>query len=139
MSYVIIPLIVLLATQLIKLATDGVKGNLDLRHIWISYGGMPSAHTAFAVSITTLVGIRLGVGNAIFAVALIFTLLIMRDAVTYRAMLGQQGQVINRLTRNLASTPNDIPQLPERLGHSVPEVLVGAIVGFCLTFLLSFV
>ena len=81
-SYIIIPIIVLITSQALKLATDGIKGNFDLRNLFISYGGMPSSHTAFSISITTLIGLRIGFDTSIFAMALVFTLLIMRDAVS---------------------------------------------------------
>jgi len=138
MSYIIIPLLVLVATQILKLTTDGIRGNFNLRSIWISYGGMPSAHTAFAISVTTLVGLREGFDHPTFAVALVFTLLIMRDAITYRARLGHQGQMINKLVELLPKNNHQgLSKLPERLGHSVPEVFVGALVGICLTVILN--
>ena len=46
--YLIIPLIVVIGSQAIKLATDGIRGNFDLRNFFITYGGMPSSHTALA-------------------------------------------------------------------------------------------
>ena len=58
-SYIIIPLIVGITSQVLKLLTDSVRGNFDLKNLLISYGGMPRAHTALATSITTLVGLGL--------------------------------------------------------------------------------
>ena len=63
-SYIIIPIIVGITSQALKLLTDGVKGNFDLKNLFINYGGMPSSHTAFSVSIATPVGLRLGFGSA---------------------------------------------------------------------------
>ena len=90
-SYIIIPLIVVVSSQVIKLLTDGIKGNFDFRNIFISYGGMPSGHTAFSVSITTMIGLDYGFNAPLFAVALVFTILIMRDAVSFRNLLGNQA------------------------------------------------
>jgi len=100
-SYIIIPIIVLITSQVLKLLTDGIKGNFDLKNLFESYGGMPSAHTAFAVSITTLAGLRVGFDAPIFAIALVFTLLIMRDAVAFRGLLGKQAKVFNQLIKTV--------------------------------------
>ena len=131
--YLIIPLIVVIGSQAIKLATDGIRGNFDLRNFFITYGGMPSSHTALAISVTTLVGLRQGFQSALFAVALVFTLLVMRDAMTIRRMLGKHGQALNQL---LAGSP-DAPHFPERLGHSVLEVVAGAVWGVAVTYFLN--
>ncbi|MCX6743202.1 MAG: divergent PAP2 family protein, partial [Candidatus Parcubacteria bacterium] len=96
LSYIIIPFIVLITSQVLKLLTDGIKGNFDLKSMLTSYGGMPSSHTSFAISITTLVGLRQGVDSPLFAVALVFTLLVMRDATSFRNLLGRQARIFNK-------------------------------------------
>lgn len=139
-SYLIIPLIVLIGSQAIKLATDGIKGNFDLRSFFITYGGMPSSHTAFVTSITTLIGLRLDFDSAMFALALVFTLLIMRDAVSFRNFLGKQGKMFNLLSKKISTNGiNDFPQFYERLGHSPLEVLAGAVWGIAITYLLNLI
>jgi len=136
-SFIIIPIIVGLATQVLKLLTDGIKGNFDFKNIFESYGGMPSAHTAFVVSITTLVGLRVGFEDPLFAVALIFAVLIMRDAVAFRGLLGKEAKVFNQLAAKLnTDTTTSQPLFRERMGHSVPEVIAGLIWGAGLTYLL---
>ena len=137
-SPLIIPLIVVLAAQIVKLSIDRIKGNLNLRNLWLSYGGMPSAHTAFASSAATVAGLTAGWQSPLFAVATVFTLLIMRDAVTFRNYLGQQGKLLNALIEKLPAT--DRPSLPpfmERVGHSIGEVLGGAVFGVALTLVLD--
>ena len=138
LSYIIIPILVLISSQVLKLLTDGIKGNFDIKNIFISYGGMPSSHTAFSVSITTLVGLRQGYTTALFAAALVFTLLIIRDAVGFRNILGNQAKVLNRLINKMpASEKKDIPLFRERMGHSILEVTGGIIWGIGLTYLLN--
>ena len=137
-SFIIIPIIVGLATQVLKLLTDGIKGNFDLRNIFESYGGMPSAHTAFAVSITTLIGLRAGFEDPLFAVALVFTLLVMRDAVAFRGLLGKEAKIFNQLVAKLhTDTTKSQPLFRERMGHSVPEVAVGVVWGVTATYILN--
>ncbi len=131
---IIIPLIVLVLTQILKLSIDKIRGNLNLKSIFMSYGGMPSSHTSFAVSIVTLVGITEGFSSALFAVSTVFTLIIMRDAVTFRHILGQQGRLLNQLVKKLPGVEQKkMPHFQERLGHSLLEVGVGAVWGVCVT------
>lgn len=137
-SYIIIPVIVGITSQVLKLLTDSIKGNFDFKNLFSSYGGMPSSHTAFSVSITALVGLRIGFDAPIFAMALVFTLLIMRDAVSFRGFLGKQAAVCNRLIETLPATDkNKIPRFRERMGHSFLEVIGGAIWGIGLTYFLN--
>lgn len=136
-TYIIIPLIVVIATQAVKLLTDAIKGNFTLKNLFISYGGMPSAHTAFATSITTLVGITEGFESATFGVALVFTILVMRDASTFRNILGNLAQSFNKLVEQLPKSKQaGLPYFRERVGHSLLEVAVGALWGIGLTWLL---
>lgn len=140
MSYplILIPIIVVILTQIIKLSIDKIKGNLNLKNIFLSYGGMPSAHTAFAVSLTTITGLEEGFKSAAFAICLIFTLIIMRDAMTFRNILGKQGKLLNKLIEKLPTEQKkEMPRFLERVGHSVPEVIVGAIWGILATVILS--
>ncbi len=137
-SYIIIPIIVLITSQAIKLTTDSIKGNFDLRNIFMTYGGMPSSHTAFSVSITTLVGLRLGFTSPLFAVALVFAFLVMRDAAAFRNFLGKQARIFNKIVDKLPPAENkNIPRLRERMGHSVIEVLAGAGWGIAITYFLN--
>lgn len=137
-SYIIIPIIVLITSQALKLLTDSIKGNFDLKNLFSSYGGMPSSHTAFSVSIATLIGLRLGFDSPLFATALVFTLLIMRDAVAFRGLLGKQARVFNRFIATFPEKEKkDVPCFRERLGHSYLEVLAGAIWGIGLTYFLN--
>ena len=137
-SYIIIPIIVGITSQALKLITDGVKGNLDIKNMFESYGGMPSTHTAFSVSITTLIGLKLGFDTAIFGAALVFTILIMRDASAFRGLLGQQAKVFNLFIDTLPEKEKkSVPKFRERMGHSYLEVFAGAVWGIGLTYFLS--
>jgi acid phosphatase family membrane protein YuiD len=137
-SYIIIPVIVLITSQALKLATDSIRGNFDIKNIFISYGGMPSSHTALSVSIATLVGLRLGFDSATFGVALIFAMLVVRDATTFRRLLGQQAKTFNYFIDKLAKDEKEkIPRFRERMGHSLLEVSAGGVWGIVLTYFLN--
>src|SRR3989338_6518814 len=134
---ILIPIIVAVLTQIIKLSIDKIRGNLNIKNIFISYGGMPSAPTALAVSATTFAGIVEGFDSSIFALGFIFTLIIMRDAVTFRNILGKQGKLLNEMVGNLPKNEQKImPHFMERVGHSFSEVVIGAVWGVLSTVIL---
>lgn len=139
-SYIIIPIIVLIATQTLKLITDSIKGNFDFYNLFTHYGGMPSSHTAFAASITSLVGFRLTMADPLFAVSLVFTLLIMRDAVAFRTLMGRQNVALNILLKRIPEKDREtIKPFRERMGHSILEVSAGALFSVLLTYLLHII
>ncbi len=130
---VIISLIAGISAQLIKFIIEGVKGEFT----WTSireYGGMPSAHTAFVVSLTTAIGLSEGWRSPAFAISFIFSLLIIRDAIGLRRFLGQHGKVLNVLLREHPSDLKDQPKMIERIGHTPLQALVGGIIGFVLAW-----
>ncbi|MFA6908790.1 MAG: divergent PAP2 family protein [Patescibacteria group bacterium] len=130
---VIIPIAAGLIAQAIKLLTDGIKGNFDLAHLWASYGGMPSSHSAFVVSLAAIVGIREGIDSVSFAITAIFGLLIMRDALGLRMHIGHQGKALNEVIRRFHPDATDaIPPLEERIGHTPAQLLVGGLLGFAI-------
>jgi len=136
-QFILIPALVVIITQIVKLSIDKIRGNMTVQNIFISYGGMPSAHTAFAVSITTLLAFEFGLASPLFAASAVFTIIIMRDATTFRNILGKQGRAFNEIR---AALPKDkqknYPRFSERVGHSVSEVAVGAVFGAALSILL---
>ncbi len=133
---IIIPLVVGAITQIIKLIIDGIPNNLNWQHLYNDYGGMPSSHTAFVVSLATAIAFREGLDSAAFAISLIFMLIVVRDAVGFRRQLGKNASITNLLTEEVFKKKNNIPRLREKIGHTVPEVIAGALLGFSLTSVL---
>lgn len=137
-SLVIIPLAAGLLTQLTKFTIQALRGEFRLSLIQ-EYGGMPSAHTAFVVSLTTAIGLELGVTSAPFAVSFIFSLLTIRDAIGLRQYLSQHGRILNMLIKDLpdpieAKYPRN---LAERFGHTPLQALVGGLIGFIVALALN--
>lgn len=134
-QYVVIPLVAAAAAQLIKIALAASRGSAGWRQVW-AYGGMPSMHAAFTVSLCTVLLLGEGVGPAA-AVALVFTLLTLNDAVMLRRQVGDHAEVLNRLVQTL---PDDAeysyPILAVRVGHTLTEILAGGVLGVALALLL---
>ena len=102
-------------------------------------GGMPSSHSASVTSLATSVGILNGHRSVEFAIAVVFSIIIMYDAAGVRRAAGKQAGVLNRLIHSLGKKDNSIKievELKELIGHTPFEVLVGAVLGFFVAFLL---
>ncbi len=101
------------------------------------YGGMPSAHTAFAMSLATVVAVVDGIGSVAFAIAISLVIFVIDDALRMRTFLGSHGRALHRLIDNL---PEDkrrgFPYLETHLGHRPFEVVVGGALGVALTLLI---
>lgn len=98
------------------------------------YGGMPSAHTAFATSIAATTAFVDGIHAMTFALAIAFLILVLDDALRLRVFLGRFGIAINLLIPSLSAEDRSrIPPIERRIGHTIPEVLAGAVVGLVVT------
>lgn len=100
---------------------------------FISSGGMPSSHSAFASGLSTAVGLIDGFSSTNFAISLTFTLIVMYDAAGVRREAGKQAQTLNEIIEMYLS-PHYKPQykLKELIGHKPTEVFAGAIVGILI-------
>lgn len=130
----LIPLFVAIIVQACKFILYSLKHGWDIKYAF-THGHMPSAHTAFAISIVTSVGYFEGIHDGTFAVAIALAFLIVDDATRLRMHLGDQGRYLNMLIQQLDIDEKKFPRLKERTGHRISEVIVGAMLGFLLTIL----
>ena len=115
------------ATKVIYMSTR--QRRLNLR-VLAEMGGMPSSHSAIVMGLTTAIGRVDGIGSAQFAIALIFSFVVMYDAAGVRRAAGRQAAILNRLVEDLVSMRGiEEERLRELLGHTPVEVLVGAALG----------
>lgn len=109
----------------VVLAMISRQGTFQKRLLYSS-GSMPSAHTAAAVALATIIGLRDGWDTAVFGLALLFALIVMYDAIMVRRSSGEQGAAIRLIIEELKSRVR-LPRAAK--GHEPLEVLVGAVVG----------
>jgi acid phosphatase family membrane protein YuiD len=123
--------------QVTKVLLTSVKQRkLNLR-VLAETGGMPSSHAAIVMGMTTAVGKYAGVSSAAFAIALIFSFVVMYDAAGLRRAAGRQAAILNRLVEDLVHMRGMQEQrLRELLGHTPVEVLVGALLGIVVGLIL---
>lgn len=100
----------------------------QLRRLYLS-GHMPSAHSATVVALTTVIGFHDGVGSGLFALAFVFSFVVVYDSLMARRSSGEQGTVLLAL---LKETKSKLQPPRVALGHKVPEVLVGIAVGIAV-------
>jgi acid phosphatase family membrane protein YuiD len=122
--------------QILKVVlTSAHERRLNLR-VLAETGGMPSSHAAIVMGLTAAVGRLNGLTSAAFAIALIFSIVVMYDAQGVRRAAGRQAAVLNRLVDDMVSLrPITDDRLRELLGHTPFEVLVGAALGIAVGLL----
>ena len=87
-------------------------------------GGMPSGHTASLTAMVVCLGYILGYDSAVFILGIGIWVIVVYDAVNVRYVVGEQGKALNSLLEM-----NKKPILPVVEGHTVLQVIVGAIIG----------
>ncbi len=132
----IIPILVMIINQLIKVIWEMINGRFTWFSI-LSYGGMPSSHAATVTSLSYVMAYYQGLDSPAFALALILSLLTIRDATGIRWQIGKNSKLINQLIKELPDQKEyRYPVLEERFGHKNSEVIVGIIIGLILTYVL---
>lgn len=103
---------------------------------FVGSGGMPSSHTSLCTAMAVSVGRLEGWNSVVFAVACVFTAVVMYDAAGVRRAAGEQAKVLNELMYSHFDSDQISKRLKELLGHTPLEVFAGAILGITLGFLL---
>jgi acid phosphatase family membrane protein YuiD len=137
LSFLLAPIVAWAFAQAAKVTlTSAREHRLNLR-VLAETGGMPSSHSAIVMGLTTSVGKHAGISSAAFAIALIFTFVVMYDAAGLRRAAGRQAAVLNRLVEDLVHMRGvQEARLRELLGHTPMEVLVGAAIGLAVGLIL---
>lgn len=115
-----------------------------------STGGMPSSHSAAVTALSTGIALDAGLGSPLFAVAAVFSIIVMFDATGVRRQAGEQAIVLNQLTsdfQRFMDEAKDWPAKPEHqkrnelkelLGHKPVEVFFGALTGVLLALIVHY-
>lgn len=107
--------------------------NFDAERL-VGGGGMPSSHSATVCALCTATAMQYGPNSFEFAMAAIFALVVMYDAMGVRQQAGKQAQIINDMIELFSHMGKDLDiekQLKEFIGHTPLQVLCGAILGIC--------
>lgn len=126
-KYIIVPFVTWSGIQLFKVLYKRVhEGVWDIERI-LGAGGMPSSHSAIAVSLATMIGKNVGWDTPIFALSVIFSLIVMYDAAGVRRAVGKQARILNDILNN--QKLSNAEKLQEMTGHTPIQVAAGALIG----------
>lgn len=117
------------------------SGKFDF-HYTLACGGFPSSHTSTVTALSIAVGLVEGFDSTLFAVTLVFSIIVVYDAVNVRYYAGKNIQLTQQLITDLAEMiklPLDDPIYNEKmkavLGHRVIEAFGGIVLGVVLTII----
>jgi uncharacterized protein len=135
--FLLAPIVAWTIAQTAKVILYSVRERrLNLRVLAVT-GGMPSSHSAIVMGLTTAIGKYAGATSPQFAIALIFSFVVMYDAAGLRRAAGRQAAILNRLVEDLVHMRGVQEQkLRELLGHTPVEVLAGAVLGVAVGLIL---
>jgi acid phosphatase family membrane protein YuiD len=120
----VIALAVQLSCQGFKFVTHSWRlGRPSWKHL-ATFGGMPSAHSAFVTALAVSIGVLTGFTSDLFALAAVFGAIVILDAYKLRGNVQKQAQVLNRL-QTLALPEAERVAINEMVGHSKSEIAVG--------------
>jgi uncharacterized protein len=126
-----------IVAQSIKVVRNLARGRkFNFRWV-VDTGGMPSSHSAGTAGVATVVGLYAGFDSVLFLLALVFTLVTMFDAASVRRSVGRQAIILNRMIDEIyAQGRFSENRLRAFLGHTPVEVLVGAVLGSTISYLI---
>ena len=128
--YIVVPFTTLVICQIIKFFVEAfITKKLNLYRLINGAGGMPSSHSSFVTSITTIIGLNEGFDTVFFAISLIFSLVVMYDAMGVRYETGKQAEILNVLVKGNKTFKEKTILLKEKVGHMPVEVFCGCLLG----------
>lgn len=129
-KYLYTPFLLWFCIQLFKVIWDLVTTKqFNFKRI-MGAGGMPSSHSAVVTSIATLIGKYEGITSPLFALAVVFSFVVMYDAAGIRRAAGKQARLLNKIVNTPGLTNLQVQEkLVEVLGHTPMQVVVGALIG----------
>lgn len=131
-KFLVITILAWASVQLFKFIADAIiNRKINFKRL-VETGGMPSSHSATVTSLMTAIGISEGFNSAIFAVAFVFSVIVMYDAAGVRRAAGKQATILNQLINSNQVQVDTNEKLKELLGHTPFQVFVGALYGIVL-------
>ena len=129
-----------LLAQIIKTLIDAYFNKTINWERMTGSGGMPSSHSAFVVSMTTAAAIEHGMSSSIFAICFVLASVVMYDAIGVRRETGKQAVLLNKMLEDNPFNwkPEEFEmKLKEYVGHTPLQVLMGALLGILVAFMVK--
>lgn len=125
------------AAQIIKILIGLIRDRrLDLSLMFAS-GGMPSSHSSTVAALCISAARLHGVSSSVFAITLVLASIVMYDAAGVRRQAGEHAKILNKLLEDLTSGDQHRTEegLKELIGHTPLQVVIGAILGIAIPFI----
>jgi acid phosphatase family membrane protein YuiD len=116
--------------EVAKVVVDYVRTKSLKPRLLLAYGGMPSTHSAFVVSLALSILLVEGLNSA-FLVAGALVIIVLRDVITLRNRIDAHSKDISVLSKGKMNTPT--------ISHTIPQIIVGIIIGIIFPVLLNLV
>lgn len=127
----LIALGVQLTCQAVKFTAYSIRlGRPSWRHL-VTFGGMPSAHSAFVTALAVSLGIGAGFTSDLFALAAAFGGIVIFDAYKLRGNVQKQAMVVNKLQKLHLDEPDRVV-INEMVGHTLGEIAAGVALGIAV-------
>lgn len=130
-----VPLTAFLIAQVLKTAINAaINRKFSISRLF-GDGGMPSGHSATVSALATMVGFEAGFGTPLFAISVIFAIIVMHDAHGVRRETGKQAESIisiSHLLNEYFEEKNQVvktEKLKVLVGHTPLQVIFGALLG----------
>lgn len=129
-KYILIPFGAAIVSQCIKVFIEFIRyKKISVNRFIDGMGGMPSTHSALVASISTIIYLDFGI-SPLFAVTLIFSLIVIYDSMGIRYESGKQAEIINDMAGS---------NLEEKIGHKPIEVFAGILLGILFALIVSII
>lgn len=137
--FIIVSITSLVISQIIKFLVEAIKyKKINIIRLLDGSGGMPSSHSALVSSLTTTILLIYGIDSPLFGISLVFSIVVMYDAMGIRYETGKQAEVINEIAEKikLFDVRREIIKLKEQVGHKPIEVLAGMLLGIVISIII---
>ena len=132
----VVSLIACFFAQGLKVIVDVIVHHKFNFRVFVSTGGMPSAHSALVGALATAIGQTIGWSSPEFAIACLFAVIVMYDAAGVRQAAGKQARILNQIMDEFLSHEDlNEERLKELLGHTPFQVFVGLALGITVSWL----
>lgn len=124
--------------QVTKIVIDIVKNGFSWKRL-AGGGGMPSSHSATVTGLATSAALVYGGGSFEFVIALFFAFIVMYDAAGVRMATGEEARILNLIKKRDVEdgkAPLYETDLDEKMGHTIPEIIAGIIIGIGMAILI---
>ena len=134
-SSLLTAVIIQVLCQLFKAIYYSIKCGKPQWYRLIHPGGMPSSHSAFVTALSVSIGINNGFNSELFALAFVFSIIIVYDSIRLRGAVQIHSQVITKLSQLLPE--GERQPVPRDIGHTLSEIVAGVLVGGSWAVILS--